>query len=107
MAGLISLNVPAFLQAFNHLSPLKYAVANMIPFSLQHVEFTCLPAQRLPNGQCPIQNGKQVLETYGFNGSLNTAWKNLGYLVVVTVAYRLLGWAVLKGRRWRFGIVGR
>ena len=31
MAGVVSFNVPSFLQAFNHLSPLKWAIGNLAP----------------------------------------------------------------------------
>ena len=53
MAGLISLSIPPFLQAFNHLSPLKYAVQNLLPYTLYNVKFTCNDEQRLGTGQCP------------------------------------------------------
>jgi ABC-type multidrug transport system ATPase subunit/ABC-type multidrug transport system permease subunit len=96
MGGIMSLNLNKVLQGFNHLSPIKYAVANLAPYSMRHQIFTCTDAERLPNGQCPITAGVQVLDLYNLdtNPGLNVLW--LGISVIV---YRLLAYAVVKGVR--------
>ena len=54
----MSLNIPAFLQAFNHLSPVKWSIGNLAPYTLAGVTFSCTEVQRLPNGQCPVTDGE-------------------------------------------------
>jgi hypothetical protein len=100
LGGVISLSVPAFLKAVNHVSPVKWQVGNLISYSLRGIEFTCTEAQRLPNGQCPIQNGEQVLALYKLDVSTGKYALGLG---AITVGYRLLAYMVLKARRthWR------
>lgn len=96
MGGVMSLNLNNVLQGFNHLSSIKYAVANLAPYSMRHQVFTCTDAERLPGGQCPITTGTQVLDLYNLNANpgLNVLW--LGITVVV---YRLVAYAVVKGVR--------
>ena len=100
MAGIMSLNIPGFLQAFNHLSPLKWALGNLVPYTFQGVIFTCGDDQKLPNGQCPIRNGEDVMRQFNFE---TTAWLNLLALGICVVAYRAAAYAVLKAKksRWR------
>ncbi|ORX95355.1 ABC transporter-like protein [Clohesyomyces aquaticus] len=109
MGGVMSLDIPGFLQAWNHLSPIKYAIGNMAPYTLRGQHFTCEDWQKLPNGQCPITTGEQVLDLYHLNGNPEM---NLMVLGIVTIVYRFLAYAILKmvrerwlGRLWRkFGI---
>ncbi|KAF3908799.1 hypothetical protein ABW21_db0207627 [Orbilia brochopaga] len=100
MAGLMSYNVPGFLTAMNHLSPLKYAVGNMLPYSLEGQKFTCERYQELPNGVCPVSTGYDVLRLYGYHYD---GRRNLLYLAVVTVAYRIAAYLVLKGTKMNWG----
>ena len=99
MGGIMSLNIPTFLQAFNHLSPIKWALGNMAPYTLKGIEFTCADAQRLPNGQCPISTGKEVLKLYNLE---TNAGLNLMALGVCVVAYRMLAYVLLVARRTRW-----
>ncbi|KAI9776803.1 MAG: hypothetical protein M1839_009354 [Geoglossum umbratile] len=103
MAGVMSLNIPAVLQAFNHLSPLKYQVANMAVYALRGQEFGCTPAQKV-DGQCPISTGEQVLKLYNLD---KNARMNLMALGITAVVYRLAAYAVLKVARthWDFDIL--
>ncbi|EWC46649.1 hypothetical protein DRE_04136 [Drechslerella stenobrocha 248] len=96
MAGLMSYTVPDFLAAMNHLSPLKYAVGNLLPFSLEEQMFTCRDTQRLPNGACPIESGEDVLRLYGYNYNSRN---NLIIVGLVTVAYRIFAYLVLKAKK--------
>jgi hypothetical protein len=107
MSGVMSINMPAFLKGVNYLSPLRYAVRNLAPYALSHMIFTCSQEQRLPNGKCPIENGKQVLTLYKLD---TDPGMNLALLGVVTVCYRLLAWGLLRvvkghwkwgGKEWR------
>ena len=100
MAGILSLNVNVFLQAFNHLSPSKWAIGNLAPFTFRGVIFTCTDAQRMPNGQCPITTGEQALDLYNLN---NNAGLNLLALAICAVVYRLVAYLVLKAKRTNWG----
>ena len=64
-------------------------------------EFTCTDAQRLPDGSCPIQTGRQVLDLFNYHTSLGS---NIWALVAVTVAYRLVAYAVLRLAKADFGV---
>ena len=98
MGGVMSLNIPPFLQAFNHLSPIKWSIGNLAPYTLRGVVFSCTDAQRLPNGQCPVANGEDVLKLYNLDGN---AGLNLLALGICVVVYRLLALLLLKAMRTR------
>ncbi|KAI1849617.1 hypothetical protein JX266_004566 [Neoarthrinium moseri] len=99
MAGIMSIDMPELFKAFNYLSPLKYATAALAPFSLRGVEFTCDDTQKLPNGDCIISTGEQVLDLYKLNGN---AVVNIGALAATIVVYRLVAWALLRLVRTRW-----
>ena len=92
MGGTMSINIPSFLQAFNHLSPAKYSIANLAVYTLTDVRFTCTFGQKV-NGQCPIQNGEDVLSLYHLNQNPKL---NLMALGILAVCYRLVAYVVLK-----------
>ncbi|KXG48696.1 ABC-2 type transporter [Penicillium griseofulvum] len=93
LGGVMSLNVNNVLQALNHLSPIKYAIANLAPYSMHGQVFHCSDAQRLANGTCPVDSGEQVLELYNLdkNGPMNVM-----ALGVCTIIYRLVAYAFIK-----------
>lgn len=95
MGGTMSINIPSFLQAFNHLSPAKYSIASLAVYTLTDVRFTCTPSQKV-NGQCPIQNGEEVLSLYHLNQNPKL---NLMALGILAVCYRLVAYVVLKVKR--------
>ncbi|KAI2486328.1 ABC transporter [Pyrenophora tritici-repentis] len=104
MGGVLSLDVPPFLQAWNHLSPVRWAIGNMAPFTLRGLKFTCEDWQRI-NGQCPIQTGEQVLDLYNLDKNPEM---NLMALGICAVVYRFLAYVVLKmvkerwvGKAWK------
>ncbi|KAI1439887.1 P-loop containing nucleoside triphosphate hydrolase protein [Annulohypoxylon stygium] len=99
MAGIMSIDMPELFKAFNYISPLKYATAALAPFTLRGVEFTCDDAQRLPNGQCQIETGEQVLDLYKLNVN---PYVNLGALGAAIVVYRLVAWFLLRLVRTRW-----
>ena len=99
MGGVMSLHIPSFLQAFNHLSPIKWAIGNLAPYTLAGVHFSCTEDQQLPNGQCPVTDGKDVLDLYNLNGN---AGLNLLAVGICVVVYRMLAFLVLKAKRMRW-----
>ena len=100
MSGVMSINMPSFLRALNHLSPLSYAVRNLAPYSLRGITFTCSPSQQLPNGQCAVSTGEQVLDLYNLNTNPGL---NIMALGVCAVVYRLVAYVLLKFLRTRWG----
>jgi len=106
MSGVMSINMPAFLRGVNYLSPLRYAIRNLAPYSLSAIIFTCSESQRLPSGECPITTGKEVLQLYKLDSDPGL---NIAVLGVVTVLYRVVAYVLLKvvrghwsrGKGWR------
>lgn len=99
--GILSLDMPGFFKGINYISPLKYAVAALSIKTFRGFEFTCTDAQRLSDGDCPIQTGQQVLDLFNYHTDLSS---NVGALVGVTVAYRLIAYVVLRLSKADFGI---
>jgi ABC-2 type transporter len=104
MAGIMALNVPSFLQAFNHLNPMKYYVGNMATYAMRGQKFTCRPSQEV-NGQCPLGTGEQVLKLYHLDKNADMYLVTLG---VMTVVYRIVAYLVVKiaRTRWNRGVLG-
>ena len=98
MGGVMSLNIPSFLQAFNHLSPIKWGIGNLAPYTLRGIMFSCKEAQRMPDGRCPVETGEDAMRLYNLDGN---AGLNLLAVGICVVAYRGLAFLVLKGRRTR------
>lgn len=96
MSGVLSINMPGFLQGVNYLSPIRYVIRNLAPYSLRGIAFTCNDSQRLPNGECIISTGEQVLELYDLNTNPEM---NIMALGVCTLVYRLLAFLLLKAMR--------
>lgn len=96
MSGIMSLDVPDVLQGINYLSPIKYSVSNMAPYTMTGQTFTCSDAQRLPDGHCPLETGKQVLDLYNQNGNPEI---NLMALGICAIVYRLIAYVLLRVRR--------
>lgn len=95
----MSIDMPAIYDAFNHISPVRFAVLALAPYTLRGVQFSCEASQRLPNGRCIISTGEDVLDLYklNVNGTLN-----LGYLMVLAFAYRIAAWALLRAVRTKW-----
>lgn len=94
----MSLNIPGFLQAFNHLSPVKWSMGNLAPYTLRGVQFTCEEYQKI-NGRCPITTGKDALDLYKLDKDPEMYLMALGICAIV---YRLIAYVTLKGvkERW-------
>ncbi|KAI9730845.1 MAG: hypothetical protein M1834_005563 [Cirrosporium novae-zelandiae] len=102
LGGILSLNIPGFLQALNYLSPVKYSIANVASYAMDGQTFTCGQAERLSNGQCPISTGQDVLDLYNLDAN---PWLNLVGTAIATVVYRVVAYLLLKLARthWDLG----
>ncbi|KAL2887560.1 hypothetical protein HOO65_050681 [Ceratocystis lukuohia] len=98
MAGVLSTDMPAFLDAMNYLSPVRYATRIVAAYSLRGVKFTCDDTQRRPDGRCQIATGEDALELYHLN---DDPVKNVIALAACVVIYRLLAWGLLKAVKRR------
>ena len=96
MAGVLSVNLPPFLQAFNHLSPAKWSVGKLAPYTLRGQTFTCTEAQQLSRGICPITTGPQALELYNLKSNRG---KGLAALGACSIAYGIAAYVLLKARK--------
>ena len=104
MGGVMSLNIPSFLQAFNHLSPIKWGIGNLAPYTIRGIMFSCADAQKLPNGECPVATGKDALELYNLD---NHAGLNLLAVGICVVVYRLVAFLLLEARRAKWTWIER
>ncbi|CAG8123409.1 unnamed protein product [Penicillium salamii] len=95
LGGVMSLNIHPVLQALNHLSPIKYVIANLAPYAMHGRKFHC-SASQLVDGHCPYTSGEQVLDTWNLNKS---GPMNVMALGVCTIVYRLVAYALLKAMR--------
>ncbi|ORY68287.1 P-loop containing nucleoside triphosphate hydrolase protein [Pseudomassariella vexata] len=104
MAGVMSIDMPQLFKAFNYLSPAKYATAAFAHYTLTGIRFTCDREQSLPNGECIIATGEQVLDLYKLdvNGKVNIA-----ALAATVVVYRLVAWGLLRAVRTKWKGIGR
>ncbi|KAK0217090.1 P-loop containing nucleoside triphosphate hydrolase protein [Armillaria fumosa] len=102
MAGLMSTDMPAFLQGVNKVSPLGYVVRNIMPLAFSGQMFTCDDNQRLYDGSCAVSAGEQVLEMYQMNE--DAVPLNLGAVVVTMLVFRFLAYTVVKVAKARFSI---
>lgn len=100
MGGIMSLDIPSFLQAWNHLSPVKWSMGSLAPYSLRGVVFTCTDFQRLQGGECPINTGEDALRLYRLDGDARLNVMALGLCVV---GYRALAYGILKAKRTKWG----
>ena len=101
LLGILSVDMPGFFKGVNYISPSKYAAASMSIKTFTNFEFTCTDAQRLPDGSCPVQTGRQVLDMFNYHTSLAS---NVGALVAVTVGYRLIAYVILRLSQADFGV---
>lgn len=94
----MSLNIPSFLQAFNNLSPIKWSMGNLGPYTLRGVHFSCEKYQEI-NGKCPVSSGEEALALYKLEKDPEMYIMALG---ICTIIYRFLAYLVLKAvkERW-------
>jgi ABC-type multidrug transport system permease subunit len=99
MAGVLSTDMPALIDALNYLSPARYAIRAMAPYSLKNVHFTCEEGQ-MSGGHCSIETGEDVLRLYRLG---NDAVTNIAAMAGCIVVYRLLAWGLLRVVRLKRG----
>lgn len=106
MQGILSINMPALFNAFNYLSPLRYAVKALGPVSLRGLTFSCGQEQKLSDGSCAIGTGEQVLQLYKLD--VNPV-VNIAALAGCVVAYRLVAYLLLRlvRTKWDGKMLGR
>ncbi|KAL8653372.1 MAG: hypothetical protein Q9226_003875 [Calogaya cf. arnoldii] len=97
MGGVMSLDIPAFLQAWNHLSPIKWCLGNLAPYTLRGLHFTCPDGEEQCGG---LRTGEEVLTLYNLD---TDPGKNLAALGACVVIYRLVAWGLLELKRKRSG----
>jgi len=97
----MSIDMPAFVNGINYFNPCKYAAAALSIKAFTNFEFTCTDTQALSDGSCPTRTGQQVLDLLNYHTSLAL---NIGALVAVTVAYRLIAYTVLRLSKADFGV---
>lgn len=93
MGGTIAIGMPSFLQAWNHLSPIKWSVQSLAHIAFDGIEFGCLEND---GAQCVKIRGEDVRREYDLNLEL---WKACVALGAVTVGYRLIAYLVLEFMR--------
>jgi hypothetical protein len=99
MSGILSTHMPAFLSGVNYVSPIRYAIRNLAPYSLRPITFTCDEQQRLPDGSCTINTGYDVLNLYNLN--VEPGWEILA-LGMCALVYRVMAYLLLKVKRSRW-----
>ncbi|KAL8811787.1 MAG: hypothetical protein Q9200_001519 [Gallowayella weberi] len=97
MGGVMSLHIPAFLQAWNHLSPIKWSLGNLAPYTLRGLYFTCPEAGSGCGGP---RTGEEVLSLYNLDTNPGV---NLAALGVCVIIYRTVAWGILEVKRKRWG----
>lgn len=93
MAGIMSIDMPPLFDAFNYISPCRYAVRALAPVSLRGQRFSCDADQTLPDGSCVLGTGEQVLDLYKLDVDVVV---NIAALAGIIVAYRLVAYLLLR-----------
>lgn len=99
MAGVMSINMPELFNAFNYISPCRYAVRALAPVSLRGQTFSCDGDQRLADGSCVMSTGEQVLDLYKLDVNVVV---NVAALAGTVVVYRLVAYLLLRLVRTRW-----
>lgn len=102
MGGAMSMEMPFFLQIWNYLSPLKYAVGICVKLGFQGQKFDCTSVKGnnydFEESNCSLRTGEQVLDKYHMNNHLNGFY---GALVACLVLYRAISFCATAIRvRW-------
>jgi len=100
MSGFFSLTISPILKSLNFVSICKSGAYLLTVNEFSGLVLDCTDEQKLPNGECPITSGDQVLSLYGFE---KTLWKDYVCVIVsVVVGYRLLAFLLLRFLKKRF-----
>jgi hypothetical protein len=85
------------LRILNFALPTKYAAEVLAINEFEKRNFTCPGTQALPDGQCPLPTGLDVLEEYTFQP--DNYWPYFGILLALTAGLRFFAFMVLKYRK--------
>lgn len=86
-------NIPVYFIWVYYISFFRYGFEALASNELTGLTFTCAEHQKI-GGQCPIPNGEAMLARLGME-SVNI-WENVGILIAIFVALRILGYLALK-----------
>ncbi|KAJ3277913.1 hypothetical protein HK104_002846 [Borealophlyctis nickersoniae] len=90
MAGFMSVGLPAFVNAINYASVMRYAAHAASLNEFRGLDLVC----DAPGGVCPYSRGEDVLQLLGMqDDGIGTMLVALG---IATVVYRSIAWVVLK-----------
>ncbi|KAG0316232.1 hypothetical protein BGZ99_007005 [Dissophora globulifera] len=95
MTGIVSPNMPQWLNDINYISLFKYGSVIITQNELNGRLFDC-SKDDITSGACPYQTGESVLEVLNFQDKNWTLYMSL--FVTIVVAYRLLAWLVLMAK---------
>jgi ABC-type multidrug transport system ATPase subunit len=104
-AGLMTVDFPAVVDAFNRISVLPYVAKVLVKNEFEGMTFTCTKSQLVAGGICPLTTGEQVLSLYKMD-SVNVA-ENMLIIACMVVGYRLLSLLVLWIRSSMHGSGGK
>ena len=93
-SSVLSASIPKFIQDIAWVFPMKYSARVELINEMQGMIFDCT-TDAITDGQCTAATGQQVLDLFGFH---DTTWRLTLIAIAVTVAYRVLAWAVLALR---------
>lgn len=79
-------SIPVYFIWVYYISYYRYAFEALAINEFTNKPITCLDWE-LVNGVCPITNGNQVLERYGFQMNL---WVNVGILIGMIILFRII-----------------
>ncbi|KAF9434995.1 hypothetical protein BGZ76_007082 [Entomortierella beljakovae] len=93
MTGIMTLNMPQWLDGLNYISVLKYGTVILTRNEFEKKEFEC-SSNDISLGACTFQTGESVIELLNFQ---NLNWSlYMGLFVVIVISYRVLAWLALE-----------
>ncbi|KAJ3095113.1 hypothetical protein HDU97_007254 [Phlyctochytrium planicorne] len=96
MMGFLSVNMPAYLNAINHISILRYIARVQAREEFLGLVFECTDAERQQPGT--VCTGEDALKLIGFDSSYGAMQVALIGVLATVVAYRLVAYGIM---RWR------
>lgn len=94
MGGTMSIQLPHFFQAWNYLSPLRYAVLICAKLGFRGQHFGCGEGA----GECTLRTGEDVLQHYNLQSNLGASFGGLAACLVIYRALAIL--AVYVRVKW-------
>eukprot|EP00005_Dracoamoeba_jomungandri_P002507 CAMPEP_0174254988 /NCGR_PEP_ID=MMETSP0439-20130205/4318_1 /TAXON_ID=0 /ORGANISM="Stereomyxa ramosa, Strain Chinc5" /LENGTH=591 /DNA_ID=CAMNT_0015336919 /DNA_START=239 /DNA_END=2011 /DNA_ORIENTATION=- len=67
-------SIPVWLQWAKYLSFFKYGFEILVLNEFEGLTFTCKPSEETDNGQCPIENGDDVIRLLGMDNPETEIW---------------------------------